>query len=118
MIIELPELPDFPEQEKRAIRIMFGIEERAKKYPGGSWEIKTSQCNMCGKCCMDVPDDWVFGKNHETGHCINLVYNAGYDDQKTMFGWMCSMAGSRPFSCSTGDEAGQDHCSVEWKTVE
>lgn len=111
------ELPNFPEDEHRLIRVMSGIEERARKFPGKEWEIKTSQCNMCGKCCMNVPDDWVFGKNHETGHCINLVYNAGWDNGETKFGWLCGMGTSRPFSCSTGDEAGQDHCSVKWSGV-
>ena len=111
------ELPDFPEDDRRLIRVMYGIEERAKKFPGEDWKIKTSQCNMCGKCCMNVRDGWVFGKNPETGNCSHLIYNAGYDDGKTKFGWLCDMGTSRPFSCSTGDEAGQDHCSVKWSEL-
>ena len=110
------ELPDFPEQEQRTIRVMFGIEERAKKFPNSNWQIKTSPCNACGKCCMKVPDNWKFGKNPETGACAHLIYSEGHDNGETMLGWLCDFGTARPFSCSTGVEFGKDYCSVKWVT--
>ncbi len=111
MIVEI-ELPDFPEDEHRCIRVMSGIEERAKKYPGKPWEVKTSQCNRCGKCCMSVADNWPWGKDPETGWCSHLVWNEGWK------GYLCDFGAARPTSCSTGDDAGKDYCSVEWRIME
>ena len=107
MIVEV-DLPAFPEDEKRCIRIMSGIEERARKDPDKPWEIKTSQCNLCGKCCMTVADNWEWGKDPETGWCSHLEWNEGWK------GYLCDFGAARPFSCSVGDEAGEDHCSVKW----
>jgi hypothetical protein len=107
-------LPVFPEDDERCIRIMSGIEERARKYPGKPWEIKTAQCNLCGKCCMTVPEGWKYGKDPKTGWCKHLVYNEGWDNGGTKLGYLCDFGAARPMSCSVGDEAGKDYCSVEW----
>lgn len=112
------ELPDFPEDDRRALRFMSGIEERARKLPGKDWEVKTSQCNMCGKCCTKVPDEWKYGKDPVTGHCSHLVYNEGWDNGDTQLGWLCDFGAARPLSCSTGDDAGEDYCSVKWDFME
>lgn len=104
------EIPDFPEDELRAIRIMFGIEERALKMPGEPWKIKVTQCNRCGKCCMVVADNWKFGKA-EHGGCALLEYSEGWD------GWICKWWAARPFSCCVGDEVGKEHCSIKWKEL-
>lgn len=108
------DLPDFLEDESRCIRVLSGIEERARKYPDKPWEIKTGQCNMCGKCCMSVPDNWKWGKA-PNGWCSHLVYNEGWDDGETKLGFLCDFGAARPTSCSVGDEADQDHCSVRWE---
>ena len=111
------ELPVFLEDEKRVINIMSGIEHRARKYPDKPWEIKTQQCNACGKCCMQVAEDWPWGRK-EDGSCAHLVYSEGHDNGDTCLGWLCDYGGARPLSCSVGDEAGQEHCSVVWTEVE
>jgi len=108
------DLPDFLEDEHRCFRVMSGIEERARIYPDRV-EIKTSQCNLCGKCCMSVPDDWTWGKDHETGWCSHLVYNEGWNNGTTKLGYMCDFGAARPSACSNGDRAEHDWCSVEWK---
>lgn len=108
------ELPAFPEDEQRIIRVMSGIEERAKKYPGKSWQIKTGQCNLCGKCCMNVPDTWVWGVDPETGWCAHLVYNEGWNNGDTKLGYLCDFGSARPSACTNGDKAGEDYCSVVW----
>ena len=51
MKIEL-ELPDWVEE--RSINILAGIELVAKKYPGQPWQVKTSRCISCGKCCIRI----------------------------------------------------------------
>ena len=100
-------LPEFPEDDKRVIRVMSGIEERARKYPGKGWEVKTQQCNGCGKCCMNVVDNWKYGKA-ENGWCSHLKYNEGWKM------YLCDFGAARPLSCSVGDEAEKDYCSVVW----
>jgi len=114
----LVNLPVFPEDEFRLIRVYSGIEERARKYPDKPWQIKTAQCNLCGKCCMDVRDDWVWGKNPDTGWCAHLVYNEGWNNGTTKLGYLCGFGSARPSACSGGDRAEEDFCSVKWSSKE
>ena len=114
---DIPIIPDFEEDEYRVINVMSGIEHRARKMPGQPWEIKTAQCNWCGKCCHNVADDWPYGKDPDTGHCVHLKYSEGHDNGTTQLGWLCDFGAARPHSCSVGDEAGKDYCSVKWTTV-
>ncbi len=93
--------------EERHIRIFAGIEEVAKKYKGKPWQIKTTRCNMCGECCMNVPKNWRFGKDKKTGWCKKLVYYANE--------YRCGI--DRPFTCCAGDHADEDYCSIKWKTI-
>lgn len=104
MRIEL-DLPDWVEE--RHIRIFAGIEEVAKKLHGKPWQIKVARCDMCGKCCMDVPDNWRFGRDEKTGWCKNLVYYANE--------YRCGI--DRPFGCCAGDDSEEDYCSIEWQEV-
>lgn len=117
MKLDVPEFPHFDEDEHRVINIMSGIEHRARKYPDKNWEIKVSQCNACGKCCHNVADNWMFGKDPDTGHCSHLKYSEGHDNGTTCLGWLCDYGGARPLSCSVGDDAGKDYCSVKWEEV-
>jgi len=98
----------------RDIRIFAGIEEVAHfKQVGsraGRWFIKKDRCNKCGKCCMDVPKSWLHGRQ-ENGWCKHLEYSEG--DR----GYLCDYGVSRPFSCSHGDDAGKDYCSVTWEKI-
>lgn len=111
----LVDFPEFPEDEHRVLRIMTGIEERARKYPGKPWQIKTVPCNQCGKCCHNVANGWKMGKDPETGHCAHLKYNEGWDNGTTSMGWLCDLGSMRPHSCSVGDEHEKDYCCVQWR---
>lgn len=92
--------------EERHIRIFAGIEEVAKKLKGKRWQIKVSRCNMCGRCCMDVPDNWRHGKA-ENGWCKNLIYYANE--------YRCGV--DRPFFCCAGDHSDEEYCSIKWKEL-
>lgn len=104
MRIEL-ELPEWAEE--RHIRIFAGIEEVAKKLHGKSWQIKVIRCDMCGKCCMDVPENWRFGRDEETGWCKNLIYYANE--------YRCGI--DRPFTCCAGDHSEEEYCCIEWQEI-
>ena len=100
------EIPDWVIDEKRNIYILAGIEEVAHKHYGKSWEVKTTRCNMCGKCCMDVPDGWTHGK--EGNDCKHLTYVANE--------YRCGLLVNRPFGCCIGDNAEKDYCIITWRT--
>jgi hypothetical protein len=100
------QLPDWVDE--RHIRIFAGIEEVARKLHGKSWQIKIGRCNLCGKCCMSVPDNWRKGIDPKTGWCKHLVFYANE--------YRCGI--DRPFFCCAGDYAGEDYCSVKWETIE
>ena len=104
MRIEI-DIPDWTKE--RSIYVFAGIELVAYRVPKEKWKVKTSRCNMCGKCCMDVPDKWSMGKNKETGHCVHLIFYANQ--------WLCDLGSNRPFSCCIGD--GADDCSIKWKEI-
>ena len=74
--------------EEKHIYIMAGIELVAKKYLGQLWEIKTSRCISCGKCC---------------GDCKHLKNN------------QCSLALERPFRCCITN--GKEYCKEKFNTM-
>ncbi len=99
------DLPDWIKE--RHIRVFAGIEEVAKKYTGTKWKIKKVRCDMCGKCCMEVPKNWRLGVDKKTGWCQHLQYYANE--------YRCNAPGGRPFYCCCGDAEDQDFCCVKWK---
>lgn len=101
------ELPDWVDE--RHIRIFAGIEEVARRLHGQPLKVKAVRCDMCGKCCMGVRDDWAHGKDPKTGWCAKLKYYANE--------YRCDAPGGRPFYCCCGDNAGEPHCCIEWKTI-
>lgn len=109
-----PKLPVFDEDDKRCLRIMSGIEERAKKRAGKPWKVKTVGCNLCGECCMRMKPDWRYGVN-DKGWCSHLVYNNGWDNGTTKLGYVCDFGVHRPASCSTSDDSDKEYCCIEWK---
>lgn len=108
MVINL-NIPEFNEDEKRIWRVFSGIEERARIYPDGTVEVKVVQCDSCGKCCMHVGDKWIYGKDPETGWCKMLYKQDGWDGLK------CGFHAKRPFTCCSGDMAGQAQCCIRWE---
>ena len=93
-------LPDWVDE--RNVRIFAGIEEVAHRYAGKKWQVKKVRCNLCGKCCMDIPGPWIHGRDEKTGYCKHLKYNEGWK------GWLCDMGRNRPFACSGGDFSDKD----------
>ena len=109
MLVEL-ELPEWVDE--RGIHIIAGaLEEVAKKRTENSpWEIKVNRCNSCGRCCMNVPDDWPHEKDLSTGHCL---YLESIGDDK----YICSHKSSRPNACCISDGEGAEYCNITWKTT-
>lgn len=107
MKIEL-DLPDWVEE--RHIRIFAGIEEVAKKLQGQPWQVKRERCDYCGRCCMNLPDNWRHGVKmmDDKQVCKHL----GKDGSK----YVCTI--DRPFFCCSGDDTTLDYCSVEWEKIE
>ena len=106
MKIEI-EIPDWPKEEKCDLHILAGIEVIATKKYGKRWYIKTERCNMCGKCCMNVPKNWPHGQG-EDGNCKYLVE---YPPDK----YICDLRGDRSYQCCVGDDSDEDYCSIKWK---
>ena len=112
MKIEI-EINAFPESEFRAIRIMSGIELAAFKYPGQPWMVKTVQCNMCGKCCMNLADGQPSPITTKNGVCDHLEREPGIENR-----WRCALALQRPFGCSVATPYEKDYCCIEFEAVE
>ena len=108
MEIEL-ELPDWATE--RNIRILAGVELVAVKLAHEKkFKIKTSRCNFCGKCCMDVRGDHLFGRDPETGNCRFLQKNGDM--------YECSLGIGRPFSCCASIPSQIPECTEKFEEVE
>ena len=93
--------------EGRNLYFLAGIEP-FMKYEGKKWYVKTTRCNHCGTCCMNVPDAWSHGKGVD-GHCRHLKFEANE--------YLCGLAANRPYKCCIGDGDIED-CSIVWKEVD
>ena len=89
------DLPEWTNQ-KQTLRIFAGIELVAYKLPDEKWQVKTSRCNMCGKCCMNFKEGRHIFPLID-GRCIHLTKEAGNNDR-----WLCKLGLLRPFGCSAG----------------
>jgi hypothetical protein len=102
------EIPDWCDE--RNIYVMAGIELAAyKDFNEDKFHIKTSRCNQCGKCCVNLPKGQY--PLDENGDCIQL--DKRYDDIKP-----CKLGAMRPFPCCEGDPVkgqwGKDFCSIRY----
>ena len=102
------ELPDWAEE--RGIYIFAGIEKLGYKFPDEKLYIKTSRCNMCGKCCMNL-------KTHShpivDGKCIHLKKEVGNNPR-----WLCRLGLNRPFGCGLGTPSNMPECTEKYEVVE
>lgn len=78
------------------------METVAYREAGKEWMVKSSRCNNCGECCLDVrglmPSD-------DEGKCIYLVKESGK--------WKCNAGGKKNVGCF-GDP-NIECCTVEYK---
>ncbi len=108
IIISL-KLPDWT--NKRTLRVMAGIELVAYKLPDAKWQMKVSQCNMCGKCCMAL-------KTHKhvfsviDGKCIHLKKRPGNNPR-----WECGLRINRPFGCCVATPQNIPECTVKYEEI-
>lgn len=100
--LDLPEWVD-----ERNVRVFAGIELVAKCSPGGRWEIKTTRCSQCGRCCSDL------GPNHPfptiNRQCVHLQKQPGKDNTT----WLCALGINRPFGCSAATPTAH-YCTVRY----
>ena len=77
--------------DQRLLLIAGNRELIAKKAPDESfWLVKTTRCNMCGECCMDIGKNWAFPPDEE-GKCPKLEK----DEDK----WKCKAGHNTPVRC-------------------
>lgn len=103
MKVEL-ELPDWAGRSN--LWLLCETEPVAYKLKDSHWMVKTSQCRMDGRCCIDHSSAFPF----ETvgGQCIYLRKEAGNNNQ-----WRCGLGLFRPLQCCVG--AGDKNCSVKYE---
>ena len=100
-------IPDWVDDRTR-ITVLVGVESVIKREQG-VWYEKVQRCNRCGKCCMNVPENWKYGQGDD-GNCSHLKYEANE--------YLCGLGISRPYSCCIGD--GNDmnvDCNIKWKEI-
>lgn len=93
-------LPDWVDTS--TLRITHGMEEVARKLPNQPWEIKQVRCALCGACCKG---------------CEHLEIREGYKQPNGEPANMCRLNANMPFVCSSGDDSGEEHCSIKWKRL-
>ena len=102
MKIELEIDDKYSEQN---IYVFAGI-EIIQKRDLGTWFKKTEHCIKCGKCCMNVPADWVHGE--KDGDCRYLTFRANE--------YLCKLGSNRPFDCCVSDGR-PGECSIKWQEI-
>lgn len=110
-------IPDWAEE--RNISVLAGNEPfLIYSKAAGKWFVKTKRCNMCGKCCRDVPA--AFPWRNEKGDCDYLkreTWNFPPYDGKEVF--ICTNP-RFPFACIARNHPSKPHpdCCIEYKEVE
>ena len=98
-------IPDWVDDQTN-IYITAGIEPFMKRV-NKVWYKKVVRCIKCGKCCMNVPNNWVRGQGKD-GNCQHLKFSANE--------YLCNLKAERPFICCVGD-GWEDECSIVWEKV-
>lgn len=106
MKIEI-EIPDWADE--RVIQILAGTERVAYRFPQDiAFKIKTSRCNMCGKCCQQLKSNHIFPVVN--GQCIYLEKESGSENK-----WRCSLGPARPYSCCTCTPKKISECTEKYE---
>lgn len=105
------EIPDnvVEDLSYRNLYLIAGIELIAFKIRDDKWKIKTSACSMCGKCCQNLREDFVFPVIN--GQCIHLINPAGYGNK-----WICDLGLNRPMGCNVFTSTA-DYCTEKYEYV-
>jgi hypothetical protein len=83
-MIEL--LPDWA--QGKPIKLLANQELVFRKDPDAKLQIKMIRCNLCGECCLQVPENYLqFGTNGE-GRCNKLNKDG-----------TCDAGHQKPFAC-------------------
>ena len=84
------DIPDWVSPDE-TLTLLAGQELIAVKYPRGPLQVKTTRCDRCGECCLDIPEGHLpFGTNGE-GKCNKLTKEGSK--------WLCSAGWQKPFAC-------------------
>jgi hypothetical protein len=104
------DVPDWAAE--RHIYIFAGIELLGYKlYGSDDVYVKTDRCNLCGKCCRNLPKSGNIPTDDENT-CIYLT-KVGSD-------YICSLGTARPWQCSWSDPVmtrsmDSDICCIKYK---
>lgn len=102
-------IPD--KYKENTIRIFGGIvpiailEKDAKE-----WHVKVGECNMCGKCCMNLNERHPFPVID--GQCVHLSKKPGNNPR-----WECILRIHRPFGCCVVDPQNIPECTVKYEVM-
>ncbi len=71
---------------------------------------KKIRCNLCGKCCMNLRPDWIWGVD-DKGTCLRLTKgNPGK--------FYCDIRkGGMPWDCLKGDNRSSEFCVLEYEEI-
>ena len=108
MKIEL-EIPD--KYNERTLRVFGGIELIAERLPDAKWQMKVSNCSMCGKCCMRLNEKHPFPVID--GQCIHLKKRPGNNPR-----YECFLRINRPFGCCVATPRNIPECTVKYEEIE
>jgi len=97
------------------VRVFAGIELVARLFKDGQWEIKTTRCNKCGKCCMGFKADARHIFPIVDGHCVHLHKEPHLPGTQPQY--LCALSVNRPFGCSAVTPQA-DYCIVRFDTIE
>lgn len=94
-------------QEPIAFRERVVAKDKTVTY---KWLVKTDRCNLCGKCCMNLREDHIWGVD-ENGTCIRLVEGSPGE-------YYCDPnKGGMPWDCLRGDHRDKDYCTVDYEEI-
>ena len=105
------EIPDWALE--RDIHILAGTEHLATAgFIRGTMCVKKARCNMCGVCCMNPPETFIFPV--VDNRCVHLI-----QEGKQL---LCGLGRFKPLQCCINDpiinEDKDIDCPIEYKKVE
>lgn len=107
----LLEIPDWAEERK--VYIFLGRECFMVKDHDKKWYKKTVRCNLCGKCCKDLKDNWHLGLQVIDGetYCSKI--------KKVANQFWCEAGPAGPFSCVSDSPTGfqPKGCVLEYEEI-